>query len=269
MLRLALVLSTLLVLFGCGRDSASPSTASPSAAPEASATETVADASAGRPQPPAFVEYIWQHKGPAFSETALQDAMAAWGTLVQDAGYDMMGAYVAMPRFESENFDFLWIIMWPSQAARDAAWEDWTANKVEAWSAQTGEVYSYSQTFMFAPKPGRPPTLINDSGQGISEYIFCTYKEGHGADDLADHEQRHAAFMDAYEAENGATTYWWATLAPQFETDNYDFMWFNAWQTDAERDAGWAAYLVSPHAEQGAEVIDCSDPALFDSTRIL
>ncbi len=269
MTRIALIVSALLLVAGCSGEPTPPAAPTEAADPATAMPKAVTEVSDEMPSTPAFVEYIWQHKGSAFTEEGLQAGMAAWGALVQEAGYDMMGAYMAMPRFEPEDFDFLWVVMWPSQAARDAAWEDWLANKAEDWAARTGDVYSYSQSFMFAPKLGRPPTVMNDSGQGISEYIFCTYKEGYGAEDLAAHEQRHAAFMDAYEAENGAITYWWATLAPQFETDNYDFMWFNGWQTDAERDAGWAAYLASPHAEQGAEVIDCSDPALFDSTRIL
>lgn len=268
MTRLAIIFSTFLLLMGCGGDSTPPA-ADTAAAPEAPATEAVTEAAVDTPQVPALVEYIWQHKGPAFSDAGLQDGAAAWTALVQEAGYDMMGAYRAMPRFESENFDFLWVIMWPSQAARDTAWADWNANHAETWAAQRGEIYSYSKTFLFAPKPGRPPTVMNDSGQGISEYLFCSYNEGYGADDLAAHEQRHTAFMDAYEAENGAMTYWWATLSPQFDADNYDFMWFNAWQTDAEREAGWAAYSASPHAEEGTKAIDCSDPALFDSTRLL
>jgi hypothetical protein len=42
-------------------------------------------------------------------------------------------------------------------------------------------------------------------------------------------------------------------------------MWTNFWATDAEREAGYAAYSEAEHAGKALEDATCQDPAPFDS----
>jgi hypothetical protein len=44
-----------------------------------------------------------------------------------------------------------------------------------------------------------------------------------------------------------------------------DYMWTNFWATDAEREAGYAAYSEAEHAGKALEDATCQDPAPFDS----
>jgi hypothetical protein len=181
-----------------------------------------------------------------------------------------MMAAVNTPRFDDERYDFLWVMMWPSQEARDGAWSNWAENYESQWLEDSAGIFTYSadNVFSFAPTPVRQPSAPNASGMGISEYMFCSYNEGHGAEDLAAFVELHNEFMDAYEATNGASGYWAATMAPFFEPtveNPFDYMWFNGWTSDQERDAGWAAYNEAAHAATAGEFSTCNGPFIFDS----
>lgn len=98
--------------------------------------------------------------------------------------------------------------------------------------------------------------------------MFCSYNEGYGADDLTAFAETHNAFMDDYEMANGTSGYWAATMAPFFEPEEesaFDYMWFNGWTSDEERDAGWAAYNAAAHASTADEFSTCNGPFVFDS----
>ena len=43
------------------------------------------------------------------------------------------GASVLTPKVKNENFDFLWMLAWPSEVARDACYEEWLSNHEEGW----------------------------------------------------------------------------------------------------------------------------------------
>jgi len=45
----------------------------------------------------------------------------------------------------------------------------------------------------------------------------------------------------------------------------FDYMWFNGWTSDQERDAGWAAYNEAAHAATAGEFSTCNGPFIFDS----
>ena len=50
--------------------------------------------------------------------------------------------------------------------------------------------------------------------------------------------------------------------------NKFDYMWTNFWSSDAELDAGWAAYASAPHSSKGADDVTCQEPAVFDSRLI-
>ncbi len=258
-----LLLLSLLTLAACGGESGSENTpAAQAPAAEAASSES--------PQVPAIVEFVWHQKAEGFTDEALWSHAAYWSNLAGEANWGLMVAAVMTPRVANDNFDFLWVMAWPSQEARDNAWADWGANHEGAWLELTQNTFTYSaeHAYGFAPAPGRQATAPNTSGSSVVEFLFCDYKEGKGEADRKAFEALHAAFMDAYEAEVGATSYWWTAMTPLFELPDQntpDYMWTNFWATDAEREAGYAAYGESAHAAQAMEDATCQEPALFDS----
>ena len=240
-----------------------------------SVPEAAAPVMADIPEPadmpvPFMVEYVWHQAGDNFSDAALNNLTDQWAGYAAEAGWGLMMAAVNTPRFEDERFDFLWVMMWPSQEARDGAWSSWAENYEPKWLEDSAGIFTYSgeNAFGFAPTPVRQPGAPNASGMGISEYMFCSYNEGYDAEDLADFVEAHNAFMDGYEAANGVSGYWAATMAPLFDQsgeDSYDYMWFNGWSSDEERDAGWEAYNAAAHAATAEEFSTCDGPYVFDS----
>ena len=46
---------------------------------------------------------------------------------------------------------------------------------------------------------------MNSTGQGISDYSFCTFNEGHDQSSLDRFVDAHNVFMDSFESTDGAT----------------------------------------------------------------
>ena len=217
-----------------------------------------------------MVEFVWHQKADGFTDEALQSHTEYWANVASEADWGLMVAAVMTPRFEADGFDFLWVMAWPTQEARDNAWADWAENHEPAWLELTQNTFTYSaeHAYGFAPSPGRQASAPNTSGSSVVEFLFCEYNEGKGETDRKAFEAMHAAFMDGYEAEVGATSYWWTVMTPMFELPDQntpDYMWTNFWATDAEREAGYAAYAEAEHAGKALEDGTCQDPALFDS----
>ena len=57
----------------------------------------------------AVVEYVWQTKGPNYSDEALETLIESWNQKVTDGGYDMIGANILIPQFQPETHDFVWV----------------------------------------------------------------------------------------------------------------------------------------------------------------
>lgn len=256
-----------LALTACGQQS-DVTDAPPSPLPEA--TSSASTGVADTPSSPAMVEFVWHKKGAEFSDEALSSHATYWANVAADAGWDLNIAAIHTPRFESENFDFLWVMVWPTVDARDAAWTDWAENHEAEWLDLTSATFSYSaeNAYGFAPSLGRMSTTPNTSGESVVEFVFCTYKEGKGEADRLAFEGLHNEFTDAYEAEMGATSYWWTVMSPLFEPDaesGFDYMWTNFFASDEERDAIYSAYTESEHSNLEQVDASCEDPALFDS----
>ena len=263
MKKMNLLLATLF-LAACSGEKSNP-TPTLAETPE-SEPQIIAD----KPQVPALVEFVWHQKTEGYTDEALWSHTEYWSNLAGEAGWGLMAAAVMTPRFEDERFDFLWVMAWPTQEARNNAWEDWAANHEAAWLELTTDTFSYSadNAYSFAPSPGRQASDQNTSGVSVVEFMFCSYNEGKGEADRKIFESMHADYMDAYEAEIGATSYWWTVMTPTFELpaeNKFDYMWTNFWSSDAERNAGWTAYASAPHASKGADDATCQEPAVFDS----
>lgn len=256
-------------LVACGTDTEEAIVEVPAAAiPEAQMT---AD------EPPmsvAMVEFVWHKKGPEFSDEALLEHTEKWAAIVDEAGWNLRSASVITPRFENPNADFMWVMAWPSAEARNTAWTEWAASYEADWLASSEGIFTYDSETVptFKPNRGRSPAVITPvGGTGVREYLFCSYNEGFGADDMAAYRLAFNAYVDTIAAEGGPSSYWWGYLSPMFDPDPenpFDFVWSNSWGLDAERDAGQSAFAETQLAADAQTMLTCSDPFVFDARRI-
>ena len=249
-LKLGLMFSALMLSYlvgGCAREDAATET-------EAAATVDVmpeitpADAGAEESDT-AFVEYVWMQEGPNFSREALMEKVAFWNGLIDAGEYDMTTVNLLFPREASDNYDFIWVIVWPSAEARDAGWAYWTENDEPSWLKEIEGVFSFdaADAYMFAATTQMQPSVANTTDVFENQFNFCTYAEGKGPSDLSDFQLAHAEFLQAYEAEAGPSGYWYTLLEPTFEPNDPapDFVWLDLWSTATEKAQGMAYFADS------------------------
>jgi hypothetical protein len=162
-----IILSLLAALSACGGDKQA-TTSVAAEKPEAAPVET---SPAAEIPVPYMVEYVWHQADENFSEDALKGLTDQWAGYAGEADWGLMMAAVNTPRFDDERYDFLWVMMWPSQEARDGAWSSWAENYESQWLEDSAGIFTYSadNVFSFAPTPVRQPSAPNASGMGISE----------------------------------------------------------------------------------------------------
>ena len=97
------VFASFALLVGCGQ-SQEPASEAPAASAESSA-----------PANDVIVDYVWNDVGPDVTEEQFADIVARWNARIDAGGYDMMGANVLTPQFETEDFDVIWVLLWPSR----------------------------------------------------------------------------------------------------------------------------------------------------------
>ena len=141
-----LTLLSIFALTACGGESTSTESVTAAPAPAAEAPA---------PQVPAMVEFVWHQKADGFTDEALQSHTEYWANVAREADWGLMVAAVMTPRFEADGFDFLWVMAWPTQEARDNAWADWAENHEPAWLELTQNTFTYSaeHAYGFAPSP--------------------------------------------------------------------------------------------------------------------
>ena len=100
------VFASFALLVGCGQ-SQEPDVEAPAAPVEASA-----------PANDVIVDYVWNDVGPDVTDEQFADIVARWNARIDSGGYNMMGANVLTPQFETEDFDVIWVLLWPSSEAR-------------------------------------------------------------------------------------------------------------------------------------------------------
>ena len=103
MKKILLSLLTIFIIQGCSQNSESESSTS------------------------SFVEYVWHTAGPDFSSDNLAKLISDWNSIITSSGCDMDGANILTPLEASPDYDFIWVLLWPSKDSRDACWSDWMA----------------------------------------------------------------------------------------------------------------------------------------------
>ena len=181
-----------------------------------------------------LVEYFWHDKGPNYSEEEFASLVDMWNGMIDGMSCNMNGASILTPREETENFDFLWTIVWPSQVARDACFDEWLSGNEPKWRQAIEGIIEVDldNAFLFDTEIGRFPKVFSDSDEFVHSYFFCNFKEGANKNTLHD-----------YRADlNGLNTlsknHWYALLDPKFEPEQKsDFIWLDIWPDEDSRNA--------------------------------
>ena len=150
--------------------------------------------------PNQVVEYVWHYKDANFSEENLNMLIDKWNSMIDSRDYEMNGANILFPRGESAA-DFIWVMLWPSMEARDAAWDDWMNNLDEDWQNLINGIMKvdFDNVYAFKPTVKRTASVPNQSSYFENEFNFCNYNEGYGENDLQQFETNFNTFLDETE----------------------------------------------------------------------
>ena len=249
--KLLIALLALTLLSGCGQNE--PAAEAP-AAPQASEAEAAA-APAAPPTDP-VIDYVWNSTAEGMTDEQLMDIAARWNARIDAAGYDMVGANILKPQFETDDYDVIWTLLWPSSEAREAAWADWNANQVADWNAELDGALSYEDgnIYTFKPAGGWESSLaaLPQGGTFIPNFSFCGLNEGFGEESIATFR----AAYDAWLGEADTSDYGYYILEPQFENEA-DLIWLDLFADAAAMQQGADNWSGSELETQWNDMVTC------------
>ena len=252
------VLLTFSVLAGCSSEQPIEAT---SEAPET--MQTIEPSAIDEPSDDSglYVEYVWHKEGENFSREALMEKVILWNQMIDAGEYEINRANLLFPRQETEDYDFVWVMLWPSVEARNAGWAYWAANDEAEWAEATAGVLSYREedAFLFRLSRERTATVPNTTSVYENQFSFCFYNEGKGDADFAAFQMAHTDFVGAYETEKGPGSYAYVLLTPTFETEQTpDFVWLDLWASAEEKADGLAYFEGSELQTQLDDMATCN-----------
>ena len=212
--------------------------------------------------PNQVVEYVWHYKDTNFSEENLNMLIDKWNSMTDSRDYEMNGANILFPRGES-TADFIWVMLWPSMEARDAAWDDWMNNLDEDWQNLINGIMKvdFDNVYAFKPTVKRTASVPNQSSYFENEFNFCNYNEGYGVNDLQQFETNFNTFLDGTELRDGPDGYWYVMLEPYFEGSEEnplaDYVWLSLWTDIDEKNRGYANYANTSLPAEGNTFSNC------------
>ena len=241
------VLASLALLVGCGQ-SQEPASEAPAAPAEASA-----------PANNVIVDYIWNNVGPDVTDEQFADIVTRWNARIDAGGYEMMGANVLRPQFETDNYDVIWVLLWPSMEARESAWAHWNANQEEAWAAELDGALSYDaeNVFTFSPGAGRDSDVSTtpEGGTFIPSFDFCNFNDGY---DQASFDAFRADYDASLDAEPSSGYGYWI-MEPQFDLEDADFVWLDLFTDEAAAQAGADSWNGSALQAEWNAMAECQN----------
>jgi hypothetical protein len=238
------VASLTLFLAACGQSNEPAAVAAPEVAevvaPEVTETPMQSSAASGE----LLVDYIWNNTADDMTEAQMAGIIDGWNARIDAGGYNMLGANVLMPQFETDDYDLIWVVMWPSSEAREAGWADWNANQVDDWSAELAGAMSYEPENVYTFKPTHGHDGMEDIAVGGTfhpRFDFCSFNEGQDAASLA----AFRAEYDAWLVEGESNNYGYYLMEPQFDLADADFVWLDLFGDEAALEAGTASWTGS------------------------
>ena len=163
----------------------------------------------------------------------------------------MNGANILTPHVEVEGYDFIWVMLWPSMDARNAAWDDWMTNVDSEWQDAIEGIMSFNLNNVFAFKPTvmRNASVPNQTNSFENEFNFCDFNEGFGSSDLELFQEKFSNFLDKTEERDGPDGFWYVMMDPLFEgtaeAPLNDYLWLSLWTDMEEKITGYENYASS------------------------
>ena len=204
---------------------------------------------------PPLREYFWHSKGPNYSEENFQMLVEKWNARVDETSCSIRSASVLTPKVKNENFDFLWMLSWPSEEARDACYEEWLADHEEGWQEDIKGIMSNdidNGAFLFSQEVGRFPKSWRDPDTFSHTYYFCNFNEGSDENTLHDYRADLNAIDDFSE------NHWYTLLEPMFELDMpSDFIWLDIWASDEAKASDNVIWEATDLPQKAANMVTC------------
>lgn len=173
------------------------------------------------------LEYLWYATQAGFTEDKLSVLATEWNRRVDGGDYEVITANILKPEFETTDFDLVWVLLWPSQAARDAGWSQWKRDHAEAWRAATKGILEHppKQHFAFLPRWGysSPELTLRAGDDFFSGFNFCRYHSGLDSEALPAFQQEYNDWISG----KAAVDYGYLILEPRFEMGTADFVWLD------------------------------------------
>jgi len=204
---------------------------------------------------PPLREYFWHSKGPNYSEENFQMLVEKWNARVDETSCSIRSASVLTPKVKNENFDFLWMLAWPSEVARDACYEEWLSNHEEGWQDDIKGIMSNdidNGAFLFSQEVGRFPKSWSDSDSFSHTYYFCNFNEGSDENTLHDYR------ADLNAIDTFSENHWYTLLEPMFEPDMpSDFIWLDIWSSDEAKASDNVIWEATDLPQKAANMVTC------------
>ena len=204
---------------------------------------------------PPLLEYFWHSKGPNYSEENFQMLVEKWNERVDQTSCSINNASVLTPKVENDNFDFIWMLVWPSAAARDACYAEWLSDHEDAWQEDISGIMSNdieNGAFLFSQEVGRFPKAWSDSDTFSHTYYFCNFNEGSDENTLHDYRADLNAISDF------SDNHWYTLLDPMFESEMpSDFVWLDMWSSDETKASDSEIWNSTDLPKRAAEMATC------------
>jgi ketosteroid isomerase-like protein len=204
---------------------------------------------------PPLLEYFWHTKGPNYSEENFLMLVEKWNERIDKTSCSINNASVLTPKVQNENFDFLWMLVWPSEEARDACYSEWLSDHEDGWQEDIAGIMSNdidTGAFLFSQEVGRFPKSWNDSDTFSHTYYFCNFNEGSDANTLHDYRADLNAISDFSE------NHWYTLLEPMFEPEMpADFVWLDMWSSDETKASDLEIWNSTDLPKRAADMVTC------------
>ena len=217
-----------------------------------------------------FLEYVWNTAGTSFKKETLDETIALWNEHIDAAQYNILGADILTPHFETKDGDLLWVVIWPSLSARKAVWSDWNNNHESAWKSKTSEVLDYnSETItLFEKTSGYPFQGLKKTTFGSNfenTFNLCSFTKNHNQRTFHSFTNKYEDWID--ENSHGESKYAYSLLKAQDGFENYDFIWLDFWENAEEKANAQKRFAGTEYEKQWQAMTVC-DSFSFSGVRI-
>jgi ketosteroid isomerase-like protein len=206
---------------------------------------------------PSLLEYIWHKKGPDYSEENFNMLVEKWNSYVDQTSCNIRRSHVLTPKVKNKNFDFVWMLVWPSDTARDECIEEWFSDHEDNWQQDIAGIMSNdfeNASFLFSQEIGQIPKSWSDAETFTHTYYFCNFNEGANADTLHNYRADLNAITDF------SDNHWYTLLEPKFvPEESFDVIWLDIWASEEDKASDTAKWKATEFPQRAADMLTCGD----------